>query len=152
MEYNKEKRPKVGTGVFIMNNQSHVLFLLRKGSHGAGTWCLPGGYLEYGESFLENAQRETKEETDVDVSSVEIVGVTNDLFSEEQKHYVTVFMKSLAWIGTPKIMEPSKCTKMEWFGLGHLPDPLFVSDANFFSDNPWCLCGSNKRFHDCHQA
>jgi 8-oxo-dGTP diphosphatase len=151
MENDIEKRmPKVGTGVFILNDKNEILFLKRKGSHGSDTWCLPGGHLEFGESFLENAIRETREETDLDVKSVEIIGTTNDFFKEEQKHYVTVFMKATAWHGESRIMEPERCAEMAWFDLNRLPSPLFISDVNFFKTNPACLCGSKKKWKECH--
>jgi 8-oxo-dGTP diphosphatase len=150
MENNQEKRPKVGTGIFVMNDKTEVLFLKRKGSHGSDTWCLPGGHLEFGESFLENAIRETKEETDLDVRGVEVAGTTNDFFEKEQKHYVTVFMIATNWSGEPKIMEPDRCAEMAWFGLRALPSPLFISDINFFEMNPICLCGSEKKWRECH--
>ncbi len=89
----------MGTGVFVVNGKGEILFLKRTGSHGADTWCLPGGHLEFGESFLVNAIRETKEETDLDVQSVEVIGTTNDFFEKEQKHYVTIFMKATSWRG-----------------------------------------------------
>jgi 8-oxo-dGTP diphosphatase len=145
------KRPKVGTGIFIMNDTNQVLFQKRTGAHGAGAWALPGGHLEWQESFLENAIRETKEETDLEVKDVEVVGVTNDIFKEEQKHYVTIYIKVRKWKGIPKIMEPDRCLEIQWFDLNRLPSPMFISDANFFELNTLCLCGSGKKYKECHE-
>ena len=39
------KRVQVGVGVFVKRN-GKILVGKRKGSHGAGTWALPGGHLE----------------------------------------------------------------------------------------------------------
>ena len=50
------KRPRVGLGVFV-KKEGKVLVGERKGSHGAGTWALPGGHLEGGESFEECCKR-----------------------------------------------------------------------------------------------
>jgi 8-oxo-dGTP diphosphatase len=144
------KRPKVGTGVFILNDKNQVLFQKRAGSHGADTWGVPGGHLEWQESFLENAIRETKEETDLNVESVEVLGVTNDIFKEEQKHYVTIYMKVTKWNGEPKIMELDRCLEIKWFDLDKLPKPMFVSDVNFFELNTLCLCGSGINYKKCH--
>lgn len=61
----EDKRPKVGLSV-IIRRKSKVLLGKRKNSHGAGTWCFPGGHLEYKESL-----RELKEETgDIEVENL----------------------------------------------------------------------------------
>ncbi len=54
------ERPKVGVGVIVVK-EGKVLLLQRKNSHGSGTWCFPGGHLEYGESLEECAKREVLE-------------------------------------------------------------------------------------------
>ncbi|PWZ00084.1 hypothetical protein BCV70DRAFT_104793 [Testicularia cyperi] len=55
--------PRVGVGVFVLNERGHVLVGKRTGSHGSGTLALPGGHLELHESFAECATREVLEET-----------------------------------------------------------------------------------------
>jgi len=56
----------VGIGVVLLEAtdnafsdvaESRVLIGRRKGSHAAGTWALPGGWLEFGESFEQCALR-----------------------------------------------------------------------------------------------
>ena len=59
------KTVKVGLGLYILNDRGQVLLGLRKAKHGEGTWCPPGGHMEYGESFEEGAVREAFEETGI---------------------------------------------------------------------------------------
>jgi len=60
----------------------------------SGTWALPGGHLDFGESFETCAMREVLEETGVQVkdNSVRFLTITNDVMPSEHKHYVTIFM------------------------------------------------------------
>jgi ADP-ribose pyrophosphatase YjhB (NUDIX family) len=60
----------------------------------SGTWALPGGHLDFGESFETCAMREVLEETDLQVKddSVRFLTATNDVMPSEHKHYVTIFM------------------------------------------------------------
>lgn len=88
--------PKVGVGLFVMFKDGSVLIGKRKGSIGSGTYALPGGHLEFGESFEDCAAREAKEETDLDIdpAKVKFLTATNGLAlaEKEGKHYITVFM------------------------------------------------------------
>ena len=98
----------------------------RMGSHGAGTWSVPGGHLEYGESFEDTARREVKEETDLDITNVRFGAITNDFFENEGKHYVTIWMLSDWAGGTERITEPDKCVAQEWRTFEDLPENLFL--------------------------
>ena len=73
----------------------------RKGSHGAGEYALPGGHLEFGESFEQCAERETQEETGLQLQSVNFAWATNSVFSAS-KHHVTIFMQ--AGLADPEVI------------------------------------------------
>jgi 8-oxo-dGTP diphosphatase len=117
---------RVGIAVFVIKN-GKFLMLQRKGSHGEGTWSLPGGHLEYGESFEDTAKREVKEETNLNIMNVRLGGITNDIFNDENKHYVTIWMISEWESGAEQNMEPQKCTAQAWHTFDTLPEPLFLT-------------------------
>ena len=53
---------------------------------------MPGGHLEFGESFAECAAREAREETGLEVGDIKFLVATNDVMQSEGKHYVTIFV------------------------------------------------------------
>ncbi|KAL2832719.1 NUDIX hydrolase domain-like protein [Aspergillus pseudoustus] len=106
---------RVGVAVFALNSQNEFVLGQRMGSHGAGTWALPGGHLEFNESFEDCATREVKEETGLDISDVQFLTATNDVMSADEKHYVTVFVGARVEEGqVPEILEPAKCAEWRW--------------------------------------
>lgn len=117
-------RPTAGLGVFIWKN-GKFLMLRRQNAHGHDTWSIPGGHLEYGESWEEGAKREALEETDLAIDNVRPVAFTNDIFADHSKHSVTIWLFS-DWVdGKEKIMEPEKAAELEWHTFKDLPSPLF---------------------------
>lgn len=119
----EHERPKVGIGVLVLK-EGKVLLGKRKGSHGAGEWALPGGHIEYGESFEATALRELEEETGLtDLGDLSLISVSNNQF--EGKHYITLCMSASLRSGEAKAMEPEKCEEWAWFALDVLPEPLF---------------------------
>ncbi|MFC1598746.1 NUDIX hydrolase [Patescibacteria group bacterium] len=122
-----KKYPRVGIGVMIQNDQDHVLLGQRKGSHGAGEWCFPGGHLEFGETVFETAKRETMEETGLEVNKFELISVADEMryIESDDKHYLNVGVKAVYNGGEPKIMEKDKCLGWKWFDLDKLPEPMF---------------------------
>lgn len=123
------ERPKVGVAMMVTRADGRVLFVQRKGAHGAGTWSVPGGHLEFGESFEQCGMREAAEETGVLVKNVRVVGCTNDVFSEEGKHYVTVFVAG-EWAGGEARVCDEKQERVEWLLPDMLPHPLFLPLMN----------------------
>jgi len=114
----------VGVGVIVLRS-GLVLLGKRKGSHGAGTWALPGGHLEYGETVEHCAAREVMEETGLSIHSISRGPYTSDVFPEEGKHYVTLFVVARSETGETEIREPARCEAWQWFPWSALPRPLF---------------------------
>lgn len=131
----KMDRPKVGLGVIVINN-GKILLGKRKGSHGEGTWAFPGGHVEANEKFIETALRELEEETGLTKENIEIIDKnkllpgTNDLFIDEDKHYITLYLRVKLLNSEPKIMEKDKCLEWKWFSWDDLPEPLFLPLKN----------------------
>jgi len=123
------KNPKIGVGVFVIKDNK-ILFGKRKNSHGNGDWNLPGGHLEYNEQIEECAKREVLEETGINIKNIKLVTFTNDIFKEEKKHYVTLFVIADYDSGEAILLEPEKCEKWEWVEWNNLPQPLFLPIQN----------------------
>lgn len=115
---------RVGVAAIVLRD-SKVLIGRRKGAHGAGTWGLPGGHLEFGESVEACAMREVFEETGLRVAITGPAGFTNDVFLDEGRHYVTLFVLARCGAGEAQVREPDKCAVWEWREWDDLPRPLF---------------------------
>lgn len=115
---------RVGVGVIIVRD-GNVLLGERAGSHGAGSWALPGGHLEFSETVADCARREVLEETGLAIHDIVSAPYTSDVFVAEGRHYVTLFVTARA-TGDPVALEPDKCLGWHWFQWADLPRPLFT--------------------------
>mmetsp|Transcript_10148 Transcript_10148/g.20781 ORF Transcript_10148/g.20781 Transcript_10148/m.20781 type:complete len:197 (-) Transcript_10148:58-648(-) len=115
---------RVGVGVLIKRKSSKKIHAgIRKGSHGAGTLALPGGHLEFGESWETCAIREVDEECGIDISGfpLRLVHVTNDPMLSENKHYITLFMGCVVEDDVEFVnAEPHKCEGWEEYSFNEL--------------------------------
>lgn len=98
----------------VVSDGTRWLVLRRAGAHGAGTWGLPGGHQEYGESPEDTAVREVAEETGLGVVADARLGFTDDPMPEIGRHYVTLFVRCRIVGGTARIAEPDKATALAW--------------------------------------
>lgn len=132
-----ERVDGVGTCIIVLkqeNGVDSVLLLKRLGSHGAGSWSVPGGWLDRWEaSVKDSAIRELREEVgdELETSDPFLVAVTNDVFSQEDIHCVTLWYVC-DWVsGEPQLMEPDKASEIGWFAADQLPTPLFLPLENY---------------------
>lgn len=117
--------PRIGVGVLVIKDDK-ILLGKRKNAHGEGSWAPPGGHLEFGETIEQCAVRELLEETGLVAETVCTLNWVENVFEEEQKHYITFFVLVDQFSGKPKALEVHKTEKWEWFGFDSLPEPLFA--------------------------
>ena len=124
--------PMVGVGIIITRGE-RTLLLHRHHAHGAGTWSSPGGHLEFGETPEECARRETKEETGLDLADVGFKCLTNDIFTAEGKHYITIWMEGKCEAGEAVVNAPEEASEIGWFRWDELPEQLFLPLQNLLA-------------------
>ena len=127
--HNMDKQyPGVGIAVIVTKGDK-VLVGKRREEYGRGTWAFPGGKLEFGETFEECVQRETREEAGVEIGDVSFAHVINDFMSDLNKHYVTIYMRANYVSGEPKAVD-GEFEEWQWFDWESLPTPRFIPLEN----------------------
>jgi len=82
--------PLVGVGAVIVEG-GRVLLVRRGGEPLKDRWTLPGGVLEVGETLADGVVREVREETGLEVETVELVELVDRIHRQGQRvryHYV----------------------------------------------------------------
>ena len=117
------KKVGVGFGVMLLKDGQVLLGKRHSDSakadselHGEGTWTMPGGKLEWGETFEEGAIREVREETGMELTSARVICINND--KNEFAHFITIGLFSDNFKGDPKVMEPDEIVEWRWYDLG----------------------------------
>lgn len=128
----EEMKVKVGVGVCIIRD-GKFLIGKRLNSHGDNTYAFPGGHMEFGEHWEETAVRETLEETGLAISHIRFLGLTNDVFEKENKHYITIFVMADSKEGEPEVLEPNKCGGWHWVTMETLPKERFLALEHLLS-------------------
>ena len=90
-------------------------------------WCLPCGYIEYGENYFDAAVREVKEEIGIDSEPLKIINVvSNNLFSKISSVVVVIISKPLSFELFPS---DGEMTEAKWFNItDSLPELAFDAD------------------------
>lgn len=130
MSQENKKRVGAGFGVILVKNGNILLGKRHpdpdkadSAFRSAGEWCLPGGKLEWGESFEDGAIREVKEETGITIINPQVISVHN--CKNDHAHFMTVGLVATKFKGKEKVMEPDEITEWKWFGLNDLPTPRY---------------------------
>ena len=136
----KEGTGQIRVGIGVMVFRDGKLLLGHRcdkgvdtgGIYQPGSWCLPGGKQEFGETMFEGAAREVKEETDLEVEDLYLFGAADSIRSD--RHYVTLHIVAGSCRGEVKVTEPDKQDAWEWFELDHLPENLYEPSRLFIDE------------------
>lgn len=109
----------VGVGAAIFNKEGKLFITLRgkEAKNERGKWEIPGGSVEFGETFEQAIKREIKEEHGIDIEILELLGICDHIIPDEHQHWVSPTYICIIKKGKPKIMEPHKCEQIGWFTI-----------------------------------
>jgi len=112
----EKKYPRAIVGAFIFNDKDE-LFMMRCPQY-KGKYTVPGGKIELNETIEKACAREVKEETNITLKDIELMGVTEGLkldkiYTKPEKHLI--FMDCKAKVkDANKIVLNEEGTKYKW--------------------------------------
>lgn len=126
--------PLVGVGAVIVN-EGRVLLVQRATEPALGRWSIPGGLIEVGEMLTEAVKREVREETGLEVETVELVELLDRIHRDGDRvryHYVIADYLCRVVAGTLKAASDAAAVRWveraEWNSHSALVlDPITVS-------------------------
>jgi len=115
-------RPIVGVGVVVWRDDE-VLLIERGKPPLQGTWSIPGGAQEVGETVAEAGRREVLEETGVEVEITGLVDVVDSIRHDDEgrirSHYTLIDLTG-EWIGG-ELRPGDDASDCRWVRLDELP-------------------------------
>ncbi|MGA9866373.1 MAG: NUDIX hydrolase [Acetobacteraceae bacterium] len=124
-------RPIVGIGIVVLKGE-HVLLVRRGKPPGIGSWTLPGGGQELGETAQEAARRELLEETALHVGpltlAAQVDSIRRDQAGRIQYHYTILDFAARWEVGEP--IAGSDVTEAVWARLDALEGFDLWSEAH----------------------
>ena len=114
-----------------------VLLIQRGNDPFAGSWALPGGFVEAGERVLAAASRELLEETALEGDALELLGVYDTPGRDPRGPTVSV-VYVLRTADEPSVRGGDDAREARWFALDALPALAFdhaivIADAVSFA-------------------
>ncbi len=120
----------------ILARGEEICMLQRKGTGWMdGSFSIPAGGLDAGETIRTAAAREALEETGVYIAPEKLVPVHTLHSLTDNNTWLGYFFRADEWSGTPSICEPDKHANLQWCSLAALPDNTY----------PLCMSGSSLR-------
>jgi 8-oxo-dGTP diphosphatase len=141
MSQSENKKMGIGVGVMILKNDKVLLGKRNDDAdkadsalQGQGTWTMPGGKIDFHETFEQAASREVEEETSVkiDQNKLKLISITNDMVPNA--HFATMGFLCEEFEGDVKVMEPDEITEWKWFDLDNLPEKIFFPSAKILKN------------------
>jgi len=108
-------------GVLFEKNQ--IVLVKRKHEPFQGKWALPGGFVEYGETTVDAVVREVFEETGLNSTVKDLLGVYSDPKRDPRGHTVTVVYLLKRQRG--ELRSGDDAVDVRFFNVDELPELSF---------------------------
>lgn len=110
----------------VVTHRQRVLFGKRRTKSTGYQWQLPGGWIKPGETPLQAAERELREETGLAMRSPRFVAVTSNRFDAENHSMSLFFEAECVEAGALTMAETDKCIGWEWRAWDEPRERLFL--------------------------
>ncbi|MFZ0441325.1 MAG: NUDIX hydrolase [Methanobacterium sp.] len=117
----------------VITQSNSVVLIRRKNPPFKGSWALPGGFVEYGETVEMAAIRETKEETGLDVELDGIVGVYSDPSRDPRGHIISICFLGHRIGG--KLVSATDAVDVKYLGMDEIPNIELAFDHQIILDD-----------------
>jgi 8-oxo-dGTP diphosphatase len=125
------RRPVVGIAAAARTNDGRWLLIRRADT---GTWALPGGTLEWGETLRRGLARELEEEAGVtEFELLRVVGVYSRPDRDLRFHAVTVVVEVRIAPPSREPLNPLEIREARLFGAEELPTGLAMQMDDLFT-------------------
>jgi 8-oxo-dGTP diphosphatase len=127
-------RPAVTVDAVIVTRERtpRVLLIRRKDDPFAGTWAIPGGFVDMDESLEQAARRELREETGLDVDHVEQLHTFGDPGRDPRGRTISVVYLARVDAAKVKPRAADDAAEVGWHDLRRLP-PLAFDHADILA-------------------
>jgi 8-oxo-dGTP diphosphatase len=115
----------------VVLQEKRVLLALRSIEPQRGEWCLPGGFLEWGEAPEEGAARELIEETGIVAGELSLIGAYNSITGERRHVLLLAYMVN-DWSGEP--VAGDDAAEIRWVDLDSVPPLAFKVHDQVIAD------------------
>lgn len=125
-------------GLVVRNRQD---ILLQERADGG--WCLPGGYLEFGETYAEAVVREMKEDSGLDVTIIRSLGMYDNHYYMDYPNGDRVMNIAQAFLVQPvggalEDAAKNETAQLRYFAFDNLPPIIFKQNEDMVQD-VWAL-------------
>ncbi len=124
------ENPVPAACLVTIDEDNRILLVKRSVPPKKGWWCLPGGFMELGETPEEAGLRELEEETGIKGKIDMLLGVT----THQGRIYDTILMTGFLvrrYSGTP--VAGDDADEVRWFDRDEIPEIAFASHQSFIN-------------------
>ena len=119
--------PLPGVAVLIENEDKLLIGQRSQNSIQSGKWCLPCGFVEHHENYLDAAHREVLEETGLEIEITSLINVSSNRITPDL-HTIVIVLTAEILNGTPQ--PGDDLVELCWISSKDpLPDMAFAGDA-----------------------
>ena len=126
------RNPSPAVSILVIEGERFLLGRRKPNSYEGGRWCLPCGYIEFGEDFLSAARREVREETGLEVNIKSVVSVVSNFFTPELHTLVIVLLAEP--VGGTLRPSDHELEELRWFSpVEDFPEMALEADTHIIT-------------------